>query len=172
MSSRQGPAQPGPLEKDLPGLSIKDRINHPYILARAILTIIETSPNPLAREPEIRDAVMMLYNLIPDEWHDENFNLEIDRARTKRVIDVRPSFCGKTASLQWCISHGVPANRTTVVYNHHLLVKACINLLQRRALLSRKALTEIMTGGRFEDLQHMNPDELMNLIQGYGKPKK
>lgn len=160
-----GQQQTGPLERELPGLSIKDRLNHPYIIARAILTIIQTSPNPLAKEAEIRDAVMMLYNLIPDSWHDDKFIKEISESRTTRLLNVRPSFCGKQASLEWCVKHGVPAVKEIVVFNHHLLVKACINLLQNRGLLSRKALAEIMVGGKFEDLQNMSVDELLKLLK-------
>jgi len=138
--------------EELPGLALKDRLNHPYLLAKAILSFVETCSNQQATEGQVREAVMTLFDLIPELWEDDAFHEDVKKARTVRILDVRPNFCGQKATVEWCAAEGVPAVQKIAIYNHHLLLKACVNLLERRALLSRKVLTEILLGEKYDEV--------------------
>jgi len=125
-------------------------MNHAFLLANGVLTFQKTTTTQESSEPLVRETVMALFDLIPDVWEDQEFKDDIARGRTEQIQDVRPDFCGEIASIQWCQSHRIPAYQKVVVYNHHLLMKACINLLERRGFLSRKVFKEIFTGKRFK----------------------
>lgn len=125
-------------------------MNHAFLLATGVMMFQKTTTTQESSDALVRETVMALFDLIPDVWEDPDFKEDITRGRTEQIQDVRPNFCGETASIQWCQSHGAPAYQKIVVYNHHLLMKACINLLERRGLLSRKVFKEIFTGKRFK----------------------
>ncbi len=148
MSFAQRP--PDEFTEGASNLTVRDRMNHAFLLANGVLTFQKTTTTQESSEALVRETVMALFDLIPDVWEDQEFKDDIARGRTEQVQDVRPNFCGETASIQWCQSHGVPAYQKIVVYNHHLLMKACINLLERRGFLSRKVFKEIFTGKRFK----------------------
>lgn len=108
--------------------------------------------NPTNTESVVRETVMVIFDWIPDIWfeEDEEFQEDIKRAKIEQITDVRPIFCGQKATAEWCRQHGIEPFKRTVMYNHHLLLKACVNLLERRGLLSKKVFKEIMTGRRFK----------------------
>jgi hypothetical protein len=132
------------------GLAIKDRMNHPFLLANGIYVFQHTTTDQTNQESVVRETVMALYDIIPDMWEDDEFSKDIARAETRQTVDVRPEFCDQKATVEWCETHGIPAVQSVVVYNHHLIMKACINLLDRRGLLTKKIFKEIFTGRRFE----------------------
>ena len=136
--------------QQISGLAIRDRMNHPFLLANGIYVFQHTTTDQTNLESVVRETVMALYDIIPDMWEDDEFNKDIERAKTQQTADVRPDFCGQQATPEWCQAHGIPAVRTVVVYNHHLIMKACINLLDRRGMLTKKIFKEIFTGKRFK----------------------
>lgn len=111
--------------------------------------------NPANTESVVRETVMVIFDWIPDVWfeEDEEFQEDIKRAKVEQLQDKRPVFCGQKASAEWCRAHGIEPFKRTVVYNHHLLLKACVNLLERRGLLSKKIFKEIVTGRRYKGSQ-------------------
>lgn len=136
--------------QEVTGLAIKDRMNHPFLLANAIFIFQHTTTDQTNQESVVREIVMALYDIIPDMWEDPEFTRDIERAKTQQTMDARPDFCGQKATPEWCQTHGIPAAQTVVIYNHHLIMKACINLLDRRGLLTKKIFKEIFTGRRFQ----------------------
>jgi hypothetical protein len=132
------------------GLAVRDRMNHPFLLANGIYVFQHTTTDQSNQESVVRETVMALYDIIPDMWEDPAFQKDLDRAKTQQVRDSRPDFCGQKATVEWCQKHGIPPAQTIVVYNHHLIMKACINLLDRRGLLTKKIFKEIFTGERFK----------------------
>jgi len=84
--------------------------------------------------------------MIPKEWHDDEFQKERETAKVTKLVDQRPGFCGKPASLEWCKARGIEPYKKETTFNFYALFHATINLLQRRGLLSRKNYLEIMEG--------------------------
>jgi hypothetical protein len=132
------------------GLAIRDRMNHPFLLANGIYVFQHTTTDQTNLESVVRETVMALYDIIPDMWEDAEFQKDIDRAKTQQTADVRPDFCGQQATAEWCQAHGIAARQVVTVYNHHLIMKACINLLDRRGMLTKKIFKEIFTGKHFK----------------------
>lgn len=150
--------------QDVSGLALRDRLNHPFLLANGIYVFQHTTTDQTNQEAVVKETVMALYDIIPDMWEDDQFNRDIERARTAQVADVRPEFCGNKASLAWCESHEVPPTQQIVVFNHHLIMKACINLLDRRGLLTKKVFKEIFTGKRFKGKKGQDVAEIVEEI--------
>lgn len=152
-------------------LALRDRMNHAFLLGMGILLFQKTTTNAQNTEGVVRETVMALFDIIPEVWHDDEFMDDIKAARSEQVVDVRPDFCGVKAGAEWCEKNGMEPFRRTVVYNSHLLMKACVNLLQRRGLLSRKIFKEIFTGKRFKGRQKdvaLMLDEMLQETGGGG----
>ena len=84
--------------------------------------------------------------MIPESWKDEKFNEDTKEARIILKIDVRPRFCGQLATPEVCEELGIPTFKEVTTFDYYDLFQACINLLERRGLLSRKSFTEKMLG--------------------------
>jgi len=136
--------------QEISGLAIRDRMNHPFLLANGIYIFQHTTTDAVNLESVVRETVMALYDIMPDMWEDAAFQKDIDRAKTQQTVDSRPDFCGQKATVEWCRVHGIPPTQSVVIYNHHLIMKACINLLDRRGLLTKKLFKEVFTGERWK----------------------
>ena len=137
----------------LPNLTIKDKVNLPFLLANAVLnvqnSIIKTEGEQ--SEQEVREAVLCLYNLIPSSWieEDEKAAEELGKAIQKRVIDNRNMWCGRKCGNK--IFDGEKRNQIEEEYiEPYKLFRACVDILDRREMLSKKDRTEIIDG-RFND---------------------
>jgi hypothetical protein len=128
------------------GITIKDRINHPYILASQILTIQKAILNLENSAQITQEAVEGLIHIIPDPWKDEDYKKELQEAYVDKEIDIRPEFCGNKATLIFCQKHKVNTTKTEKRLHYWKGLQACINLLDRRGMISKKIFTEIMTG--------------------------
>lgn len=136
---------------DLEGkLTLKDRINYNYLLGVAILTLQRSISTLDKSDREIRESVALLVDMIPSPWKDSQFNKEYKEAVIVQQIDVRPRWCGQPATIDWCLKHGVPVSREETTYKYHKLLQAAFDLMERRAMLSRKKYTEKMTGRKFK----------------------
>ena len=96
-----------PIFVDEVQLTIRDRINYPYILANQILTIQRVLLNEEAAK-EVIDSVEALVHQIPDMYKDDSFREEIEKAVLKIVKDVRPKFGGVTIDDESCAEMGLP----------------------------------------------------------------
>lgn len=123
------------------GLTLGDRLNYPYILANAILsfeTAIVKNEGEYS-EQEIYEASQGLYYLLPRAWSvkDNQFEKDIEEAKYIQLIDNRKFWCGRRI--------GKPQWREVERFNPYKLFHASINLLNRRGMLSKKKIYEIMS---------------------------
>ncbi|MEM3549937.1 MAG: hypothetical protein QXQ94_07035 [Candidatus Bathyarchaeia archaeon] len=138
-------------EFQLPNLTIKDKINYPYILANALLKFQEAiiKAEGELSEQEVREAALCLFNMIPKTWYDEKFIKDVKKATFKVKVDVRKEWCG--------VKVGQPKYEKVEEINPYRLVNACVNLLERRELISKKERIEKVEGvyiepdGEFEE---------------------
>jgi len=128
-------------------LTLKDRLNMPYLLANQILTF-EKSITVVGSESktEIVESIKGLLNMIPTPWEDQEFREEIEKAKIQNDVDVRPEWCGLKATKDFCEKHGIGTIKKVDSLDHWKVLKACMNLLFRKGMLSRKTFTEKMTG--------------------------
>lgn len=139
-------------------LILGDRINYPYLLANALLNfqnaIIKVEGQQ--SEQEVREAVLCIYTLIPDVWTkaDKDFHKDKKKAVITRKIDVRKEWCHRKI--------GEPKFEDEEVIDPYKLLHACINVFQRRGLLSKTIFTEKMVPEPedFEKAKEDKDDEL------------
>ena len=130
-----------PIFSDEIQLTIRDRINYPYILANQIITIQRVLLNEEAAK-EVIDSVEALVHQIPDLYKDEAFTKEIKKAILKIKKDVRPSFGGIKLDEETCKDMGVPIAEEVEERDPWAMLQAVINLLQRRSMLTRRSFVE------------------------------
>ena len=130
-----------PIFVDEVQLTIRDRINYPYILANQILTIQRVLLNEEAAK-EVIDSVEALVHQIPDMYKDDSFREEIEKAVLKIVKDVRPKFGGVTIDEESCVEMGIPTTEEVLEKDPWAILQAVFNLLQRRSMLTRRNFVE------------------------------
>jgi len=74
----------------------------------------------------------------------------MEKATIKRKIDIRPKFCGLSATLETCKKLKIEPFKEVTTFDYYDLFQACINLLDRRGLTSRRTFTEKMLGKPFK----------------------
>lgn len=130
-------------------LTLKDRLNYPYLLANQILTFQRALLALEFSEREIRETIEGFVHMIPESWKDDKFNEKMDEATIIRKIDIRPKFCGQSATIEVCEELGIPTFKEVKTFDYYDLFQACIDLLDRRGLTSRRTFTEKFTGKPF-----------------------
>jgi len=137
-------------------LSLKDRINFPYLLANQILTVqksILVADTSIASNREIREAIKCLVHLIPNSWKDKAFEKDLKKAEITEQIDMRPHFCGLSASVKFCEELGLTPYKEKVSFDYYKVFQACIDLLQRKQMLTKIQRVEKLEGIIFEELE-------------------
>lgn len=119
-------------------LTLKDRLNFPYLLANQILTFQRALLALEFSEREIRETIEGFVHMIPESWKDNKFKENMDEAMITRKIDIRPRFCGQAATPAVCEELGVPTVKEVTTFDYYDLFQACINLLDRRGLTGKK----------------------------------
>lgn len=127
-------------------LQLRDRINYPYLITRQIITFQQAILNFDLSPEEIAESIMGFINMIPESWRDEQFNEDLENAVTESEVDCRPSFAGVRLSVEACIEMGVATTIKSTTEDYYTLFHACINLLDRRGMLSKRRFTERMKG--------------------------
>lgn len=121
-------------------LMLGARINWPYILGTGVIkfqnSIVKIEGQQ--SEQETREAALALFYSIPEAWikSDEEFKAELKKAVEKQKVDVRKEWCGHKV--------GPPKFKTEKTLNPHKLYHACVNVFQRRGLLSKTIYLEKM----------------------------
>ena len=119
-------------------LMLGDRINWPYILGVGVLKFLEATVKVEGEqsEQEIREAAKVLQTLIPDIWVkvDKKYHEEVEAASEKQKVDVRKEWCGRKI--------GEPKFEEQKIVDGYKLAHACVNVYQRRGLLSKTIFTE------------------------------
>jgi len=119
-------------------LTLKDRLNFPYLLANQILTFQKAILNLEYSEREIREAIEGFVHLIPESWKDGKFKEDMKKARVKRKKDVRPIVTGSIRmSEQACRKLGIPAFKEKESLDYYKMFQACMDLLDRKKMLSK-----------------------------------
>lgn len=127
-------------------LTLRDRINHPYLVANQILSYQNIIQNPELAEDVREKAIIGLKNIIPEAWYDNTFNAEMKKAKITEEIDVRPLWCGRRLSVDFCEKNKYPIMEEIKTWDTDKVLHACINLLYRLGVLTRKSFTEKFTG--------------------------
>lgn len=118
-------------------LTLKDRLNFPYLLANQILTFQRALLALEFSEREIRETIEGFVHMIPETWKDKQFMEDMKKAKITQKIDKRPKFCGLSATLETCKELGVEPYKEVTTFDYYDLFQACMNLLQRRRMLSK-----------------------------------
>ena len=134
-------------------LTVRDRLNFSFLLANQILTIQKATLNLEFSAEEVREAVEGLMHMIPTAWKDKKFTTDVANAQIELIVDIRPTFCGKPMDIGICKKRNLPTFKTTVSFDYYDLFQACIDLLNRRGVLSRRIYKEIMTGTKTRQAQ-------------------
>lgn len=140
-------------------LTMRDRLPINFILTNALITIQKSILNIKYSSEEIREAIQGFVAMIPDGLKDEDFNAEIDRAKTKIPVNVKPVFCGIAASEAYCKRKGIPMVQYVESFDYFKVLHACFNLLMRKHMLLKIQPKEIFTGNRARgEEQQFEPD--------------
>lgn len=127
-------------------LTIRDRIPTNMLLLYTFLNINKTIKDIKFSTEEIRESILALVAMIPDELRDELFMEELQAANREILMDVRPIFCTTPASLEYCKRKGIPAFIKVPQLNYFEMYHAVFNLLMRKHMLLQAQPKEIMTG--------------------------
>lgn len=134
-------------------LTLRDRLNYPYLIARQIETFQQAILNLDLSPDEISEAIEGLIHMIPTSWRDKQFNEALEEAVIDTEVDVRPSFCGVKLDVKACIELGYAVTVKSQDSDYYKLFLACVDLLDRRGMLSKRRFTERMIGKVKEKLQ-------------------
>lgn len=126
-------------------LTLKDRLNFPYLLANQILTFQRALLALEFSEREIRETIEGFVHMIPESWKDDEFKKDMKKATIILKIDMRPKFCGQRATVEVCEELGIPTFKEKTTFDYYDLFQACMNLLQRRRMLSKTNPVEQMS---------------------------
>ena len=138
-------------EKEFPTLTIKGKLDFPYLLARQIITYQQAILNTEHSEREIQEAINGLVEMIPESWKDSEWEKEIKEANVEEKVDVGPPVAGSIRMDEaTCLSLGIPKWKIVKTKDSNKLFHSCIDLLNRRGMLSRVTKIEKMLGERFE----------------------
>ncbi len=122
-------------------LTLGDRLNHPFLIANAILKFIEATVQPEGQQStqQVTEAAKALHKLIPSDWliGDKEYTRDYKKAVFDKTID-KPR-------LTWCgLAIGEPEKETVKDFiDPYALFHVCINVFQRRGLLTKSVFDEI-----------------------------
>jgi hypothetical protein len=163
MSDRQAQS----LDKSF-DLTIRDRLNFPFLLGEQVTTFQKAILNKDYSRREIEEAIKGLQNLIPSRWEDEQFKNDLAKAKTTIKLDIRPRFAGVSMDRKLCEEQGIPIEQEIEVLDYFPVLKACIDLLDRLGMLSKREHTESVTGMPFGEIplpEGMNRQEYLASLE-------
>lgn len=127
-------------------LTLRDRIPTNMLLLYTFLNINKTIKDIKFSEAEIRESILALVAMIPDELRDKEFTEELEKASQIMEIDVRPVFCGVPASEEYCQRKGIPTTQSYQQLDYFAMYHSVFNLLMRKNMLLKKQPKEVMSG--------------------------
>lgn len=127
-------------------LTMRDRLPTNMLLLYTFLNINKTIKEIKYSAEEIRESILALVAMIPDELRDTEFLQELKHCNQAVLMDVRPVFCGVKASVEYCRRKGIPTVRKIAQINYFEMYHAVFNLLMRKHMLLKIQPKEIMTG--------------------------
>lgn len=139
-------------------LTMRDRLPMNYILTNALITIQKSILNIKYSSEEIREAIQGFVAMIPDALKDQDFNDEIDKAKSIIFVDNRPRFCGIPASIKYCQRKGITPGYKVETFDYMKVLHACFNLLMRKNMLLKIQPKEIFTGKKARGEEEYEPE--------------
>jgi len=93
---------------------------------------------------EVREASLAVFNSIPTSWikMDDQFRKDLEECFVEVEVDERREWCGQKV--------GPPKIRKEKQLEPWRLYHTCVDVFQRRHLLSKPVFQEIMTGRRYK----------------------
>jgi hypothetical protein len=126
-------------------LTMKDRIPTNILLLYTILSINKAIREIKYTDAELREAILCLIAMIPDEMRDPEFKKEMETATQKISVDIRPDNCGEKASYETCERLGIPHTQIFEQQDYFAMYHAVFNLLMRNHMLLRTQDKEVQT---------------------------
>jgi hypothetical protein len=130
-------------------LTIRDRLNFPYLLGLQVETFQKSILNKDFSRREIEESIQGLVNVIPTRWKDKKFKDDLESAKAKVQVDIRPAFAGVRMKKELCEIRKIPIIQETIVIDYFKMLQACIDILDRLGMLSKREYTEAPTGMPF-----------------------
>lgn len=127
-------------------LTMRDRLPTNVLLLYTFLNINKTIKEIKYSADELRESILALVAMIPDELRDPEFYAELKKASQIAYLDVRPVFCGVKASMEYCQRKKIPIFLKSAQLNYFDMYHAVFNLLMRKHMLLKIQPKEIMTG--------------------------
>ena len=126
-------------ETEIGTLTVREKLNMPYLLAKQIITFQQAILLPPENSRStVEEAINGLVELIPDTWKDDEWIKEIEKAKEEIIWDVRPWVAGDVyMNEEACNRLGIPAYVTEEVKNPNKMFHAVVNLLYRKGLMSQ-----------------------------------
>lgn len=135
-------------------LTVRDKINFPYLIAKLLSLIHEFMISQYA-EVELIQAIEGLISSIPDDMKDKDFRDEMEGtdkikgARIQYLMDIRPSWCGHVVDVEVCKELGIPIEEKAETLDPYMSLQACMNLFYRLGMLTKKVYIEFTEGLSF-----------------------
>lgn len=144
-------------------LELKDRLNYPYIITRAIFSIETALSDSEYDADKLEGLIMALFYKIPDTWKSKEFDDEINNAKEIKTYDVRPRYGTIPLDIKICKKMDIKIYEKREEINYFKIYHAIINLLDRLGMLVRKEKIERSTGKNL-DAVNENEESLDDLI--------
>lgn len=120
-------------------LTLKDRLNFPYLLANQILTFQKSILKEEFSQREIRESIQGFVHLIPNSWKDKKWEEDLKDAQLTTTKDMRPIVAGTIRmSKETCEELGIEPYKTEETFDYYKMFQACVDLLDRRGMTSKK----------------------------------
>ena len=126
-------------------LTMKDRISTNILFLYTILSINKSIRDIKYTDAELREAILSLIAMIPDDMRDEDFDEELEKSTQTISMDIRPENCGVKASIETCEQLGIPHTQTFQQQDYFAMYHAVFNLLMRQHMLLRTQDKEVQT---------------------------
>lgn len=119
-------------------LGLRGRINFEYILGAQMVTYQSVLKNEEFKEEQVREVIKGFVDILPEAWRDDKFKKDLDKAVKKEFVDIRPLVAGNIRlSKEVCEKLNIPFQKEKAIFDYRAIMHACINLLNRRRLLSK-----------------------------------
>lgn len=126
-------------------LELKDRMGYSEHLLTQLRGFERVVVNP-AKRLEMQRIMYSILKGIPTSWRDEEFSDDLKNIRKETMIDIRPSFCGRKYTVEYCNKMNIPITKKHYEIDYFKLKEAIINLWDRLQLLIRREKIEYSTG--------------------------
>jgi len=86
--------------------------------------------------------------MIPKPWveNDEEWKKDMESAKKKIKVDIRPSFAGVKMNKDLCKAKGIKMSKEVEVVDYFKMLHAVFNKLNRLGMISRREWIEAPTG--------------------------